>query len=202
MRILICEPERLFAEALAAVLAARGHDVGTVAPVIDLDAAPLTWAADVIVVATTSGDVAAATALALTSAPAADLIVIADVTSTGDEADLLARRARAWVPTATPLSELVAVIEGGPALRPSGRRAPGPSAPSPRWLTGREVETLEALVDGCTTDALASALGISTATARTHVQNLMMKLGAHSRIEAVAIGLREGIVRVERERAS
>lgn len=202
MRILVCEPDRLFAEALAAVLAARGHDVATAVPVIDLDGAAAGWSADVVVVATSADDLAAATAAARASAPHADLVVVADVPSKGDAAVLLASRARACVPTTAPLSELVAVIEGGEPLRRPAGWASSRSAPHERWLTAREIETLEGLVDGCTTETLSALLGVSTATARTHVQNLMMKLGAHSRIEAVAIGLREGIVRVDRERVS
>ena len=57
-------------------------------------------------------------------------------------------------------------------------------------LTPREIEVLEALTDGHSTAKIASLLGISTATVRTHVKRLLTKLGFHSRVEAVSLILR------------
>ena len=57
-------------------------------------------------------------------------------------------------------------------------------------LTPREIEVLEALTDGHSTTKIASLLGISTATVRTHVKSLLSKLGLHSRVEAVSLILR------------
>jgi two-component system nitrate/nitrite response regulator NarL len=39
-------------------------------------------------------------------------------------------------------------------------------------------------------------MGVSYSTARTHVQNLLRKLGVHSRLEAVAFALRHSLVDV------
>jgi DNA-binding NarL/FixJ family response regulator len=57
-------------------------------------------------------------------------------------------------------------------------------------LTPREIEVLEALTDGHSTAKIASLLGISIATVRTHVKSLLTKLGLHSRVEAVSLILR------------
>ncbi len=54
-------------------------------------------------------------------------------------------------------------------------------------LTRREREVLELLVEGCDHEAVAEILVISPQTARTHIQNIIGKLGAHSRLEAVAL---------------
>ena len=54
-------------------------------------------------------------------------------------------------------------------------------------LTSREREVLGLLVAGKSTAALAGELFVAQATARNHVQSIMNKLGAHSRLEAVAI---------------
>lgn len=54
-------------------------------------------------------------------------------------------------------------------------------------LTPREREVLELLVEGCDHEAVAQILVISPQTARTHIQNVIGKLGAHSRLEAVAL---------------
>jgi DNA-binding NarL/FixJ family response regulator len=64
-------------------------------------------------------------------------------------------------------------------------------------LTTRELDVLRLLVAGCSTEAIADDLVLSLHTVRNHVRNLMQKLGAHSRLEAVAIALREGLVAVE-----
>jgi DNA-binding NarL/FixJ family response regulator len=67
----------------------------------------------------------------------------------------------------------------------------GSSASQP--LTRREREVLSMLAQGMDTQAIARALFLSTATVRNHVQNLMRKLGAHTRAEAVARALKDGL---------
>ncbi len=57
-------------------------------------------------------------------------------------------------------------------------------------LTPREIEVLEAITDGHSTAKIASLLGISSATVRSHVKSLLAKLGLHSRVEAVSLILR------------
>jgi DNA-binding NarL/FixJ family response regulator len=64
-------------------------------------------------------------------------------------------------------------------------------------LTARELEVLRLLASGASSAAASGALGISTATLRAHVQNLLRKLGAHSRLEAVAEAARLGLVSLE-----
>ena len=61
-------------------------------------------------------------------------------------------------------------------------------------LTAREQAVLGLLADGMGTAALAAQLGIARNTARAHVQHVISKLGAHSKLEAVAIARRSGLV--------
>jgi DNA-binding NarL/FixJ family response regulator len=61
-------------------------------------------------------------------------------------------------------------------------------------LTAREREVLQLLVAGKSTSALAAELFVAPATARNHIQSVMNKLGAHSRLEAVAIATRENVL--------
>jgi len=70
-------------------------------------------------------------------------------------------------------------VRSHPWVRPSNGAAPR--------LTARELEVVEGLLAGESTKALASRLQVSHATARTHVQSVLMKLGAHTRLEAVAL---------------
>ena len=58
-------------------------------------------------------------------------------------------------------------------------------------LTPRETEVLDLLLDGLTQDEIAARLVISPKTASTHLQRILVKLGAHSRAQAVAIAARE-----------
>jgi DNA-binding NarL/FixJ family response regulator len=62
-------------------------------------------------------------------------------------------------------------------------------------LTRREREVLSLLADGSNKDAIAEALAISPQTARTHVQNILAKLGLHSRLEAAAFARRHPILK-------
>jgi DNA-binding NarL/FixJ family response regulator len=61
-------------------------------------------------------------------------------------------------------------------------------------LTARERETLLLLADGAGTDQISSRLGVARNTARNHVQRVLDKLGARSKLEAVSIARREGLL--------
>jgi len=63
-----------------------------------------------------------------------------------------------------------------------------------RKLTPREHEVLELLAAGASNKMIARRLGISVATAKFHVAALLGKLGAHGRSDAVAIGVRRGLL--------
>ena len=61
-------------------------------------------------------------------------------------------------------------------------------------LTQREIEILRLLSHGRDTQAIADELTISSNTVRTHLQNAFAKLGAHSKLEAVALAGRRGLL--------
>jgi DNA-binding NarL/FixJ family response regulator len=60
-------------------------------------------------------------------------------------------------------------------------------------LTGRELQTLRLLAAGLGPIEISRQLAISANTVRAHVQNVMSKLGVHSRLEAVAVARRAGV---------
>ncbi|MEW6544715.1 MAG: PAS and helix-turn-helix domain-containing protein [Nitrospirota bacterium] len=62
-----------------------------------------------------------------------------------------------------------------------------PPIPSSLPLTEREAEVLRLLASGKGTKAIAEALFVSQATVRNHIQHVLEKLGAHTRLEALAI---------------
>jgi DNA-binding NarL/FixJ family response regulator len=80
-----------------------------------------------------------------------------------------------------------------PAARPRPAIRPAP-VPASDALTPRETEVLRSLADGMSTPEIADELGITRNTLRTHIHNIMGKLGARSKLEAVLTAIREGIV--------
>lgn len=78
---------------------------------------------------------------------------------------------------------------GGMGARGGGR---SPSSGDPGKgpadsLTAREREILRLIAGGLTTSAIADKLCISHTTVRNHIQHILAKLGAHSRLEAVTV---------------
>jgi len=69
-----------------------------------------------------------------------------------------------------------------------------PERPPIEALTARELQVLQALAEGLATPDICETLFISRNTLRTHVQNIMMKLHVHSKLEAVTVGLRNRII--------
>jgi NarL family two-component system response regulator LiaR len=61
-------------------------------------------------------------------------------------------------------------------------------------LTAREVEILQLMAAGRRTDRIARDLGVSPHTLRTHMQNIITKLGVHSKLEALVLAIRHGKV--------
>ena len=61
-------------------------------------------------------------------------------------------------------------------------------------LTEREHEVLGLLAQGMTNAAIAGQLFVSVHTVRNHIANLSAKLGAHSKLEALSIAVREGLL--------
>ena len=100
------------------------------------------------------------------------------------------------------LAAVQAVAAGLVALHPEAldalrQRRPARAASDPAQpLTARELQVLGMLAEGLGNKAIASRLAISSHTAKFHVAAIMGKLGARSRTEAVALGLRRGLVAI------
>src|ERR671917_468490 len=63
-------------------------------------------------------------------------------------------------------------------------------------LTGRELEVLEQIVFGRSNKEIAAALDISEATVKSHVNNILSKLGVTDRTQAATTAIRRGLVRL------
>jgi DNA-binding NarL/FixJ family response regulator len=99
-----------------------------------------------------------------------------------------------------PLDDLVRAIrvvaDGGTYLDPTAAAAliAQRSRNRNRELTHRERDVLRHLAEGKSNEQIGEALSISPQTVRTHVQKAMEKLGATTRVQAVAIALRESFI--------
>jgi NarL family two-component system response regulator YdfI len=67
---------------------------------------------------------------------------------------------------------------------------------SPEHLTLREREVLEMMMEGLSNKEIAVHLNISAHTVKFHISSILGKLGASTRTEAAAIGLRRGLITI------
>jgi DNA-binding NarL/FixJ family response regulator len=61
-------------------------------------------------------------------------------------------------------------------------------------LTARELDVLGLLAEGLSNAAIAGRLFLSVNTVRNHVANVLAKLGVHSKLEALSVAVREGLL--------
>ena len=100
------------------------------------------------------------------------------------------------------------VLSGDAGLSPSIQRRllerlshPEPPQPTstsvepPDGLTAREVEVLALIAEGFSNQEIARALHVSTATVKTHINNLFAKAGLKDRAQAVRYAYAKGLVR-------
>jgi DNA-binding NarL/FixJ family response regulator len=137
------------------------------------------------------------------TSPQTKIIVLTGAESVGDVISGLMLGVRAWLPKTVEVAHLVRVIKGVTAgeawLAPAllGRvltELVAGSSPDPLdGLTTRERQVLQCMVGGLTRAEIAERLHLSVNTVRTHTQKIMVKLGAHSTLESVALALRGGL---------
>ncbi|MFF1453324.1 AAA family ATPase [Streptomyces sp. NPDC058274] len=122
---------------------------------------------------------------------------LAEALLTADRREDAAEQARAAHDTAARLGA-VPLREDVETLIRRGRLAPAPaSAHDTASLTSRENDVLRLLARGRTNRQIGEELFISGKTASVHVSNILAKLGAAGRTEAVAIAYRQGLIEPE-----
>jgi PAS domain S-box-containing protein len=67
--------------------------------------------------------------------------------------------------------------------------------PDAAILTSRQNQVLQLLGEGASTEQIAAMLHVSKETVRNHIRHILRALGAHSRLEAVALSHRQGLLR-------
>ncbi|GGZ89488.1 response regulator [Streptomyces echinoruber] len=74
-------------------------------------------------------------------------------------------------------------------------RPPAAPDPAPDGLTARETEVLVLIAEGLSNQQIARRLHVSTATVKTHINNLFAKTGLKDRAQAVRYAYGKGLVR-------
>lgn len=89
-----------------------------------------------------------------------------------------------------------AINQGQTLLAPAvaARLVVGVSTGNPESLTARELEVLTLMGQGRSNNEIAVTLGIAPRTTKVHVQNILGKLGATNRTEAVSIAVRHNLI--------
>lgn len=194
IRIAVIADKAARAEALAAVLA-------------DDDRLDVVLAASAASDTLTRGELPDVTiALAISASQlrnaGSPLVVISNESA---PASMLGENTHAWLPLSSSASEIAAAIFAAACglfvvssqqLRrspPLYEREDDQDAPF-ETLTARELQVLRMLADGLGNKEIAAQLRVSNHTAKFHVAQILAKLGAVSRTEAVTIGIRRGWV--------
>lgn len=92
-----------------------------------------------------------------------------------------------------PSADIVLFARGGDTSANTRQRTSGEAAVG-TVLSNREREILALLADGLVNKQIAARLGISTNTVKTHLELLFDKLGVTTRAEAVATGVKRGLL--------
>jgi DNA-binding NarL/FixJ family response regulator len=66
-------------------------------------------------------------------------------------------------------------------------------------LSAREIEILEQLARGRSNEAISEIFVLSPNTVRTHIQNIIKKMGVHSKLEATTLALQLGIISMPKD---
>jgi two-component system, NarL family, nitrate/nitrite response regulator NarL len=205
--IVIGDDHAIFLDALSTVLAAQGWSVTNATTVADTIHAVGERQPDVCLIDRFFGEVDGICALPELTAAAPGTKVV--ILSADGDGDAIMRAMRAGASGYVHKTRGVAVLKRTVERVLRGEvviEVPAPASIEPRlarqqdaqrlagYLTGRERQCLQLLVEGQDTAAMVGRLGVSSATVRTHVQALLTKLGVHSRLEAAALAVQHGLL--------
>jgi len=212
--VLVVDEERIFADVVAAQLEAE-EDIEVVAAVDPGTHGEFLRAgrhADVVLLDADLADDAAITLCRELTQLGSRVVMLSDTSSAERIVACLRAGASGWVRKDESFEHLLTVVRGimrGEAWLPPAetgavlrllmqtQRQQQEDDTLLAALTPREREVLACLADGDGRRDVAERLYLSANTVRTHLQNLMAKLGVHSTLEAVALTRRAGLERGE-----
>ncbi len=197
MRVLVCDDHPIVLLSMTMLIEASGHEVvattddpSEVAGLVDSQA-PDVCLLDLLF----HGDPTASLQAVQRVAPLTEVIVVTGTMDGAQRAAALEAGASAVASKGLPSDDLIALIEGRADATSSPRRG-APANADPWGLTAREYEVLSCLIDGDCTSRIATRLTMRNTTVRSHVQNLLLKMGVHTRAAAVARAIGEGVITI------
>jgi DNA-binding NarL/FixJ family response regulator len=134
-----------------------------------------------------------------TEFPEARIVILTTFEGDVEIQRALAAGARGYLLKSMPPKELVGVIRqvhAGKKHIPPDIATQLAEHISDEALTGREIEVLQQVAVGNRNRDIAERLFISEETVKVHIKHIMDKLGANDRTQAVAIGIRRGIIQL------
>ena len=207
-RLLLVDDHDMFAESLRLALSAEADldVVGTAATLAEARRLVVSAEPDVVLLDHRLPDGLGVDSISELKAlrPGAKIVVLTAVA----EDSMLVRATEAgcagFILKTSPLDELVAAVRTAAAgeimvssdlLSRLLNRLHHQHERAPHELTSREREILELIAEGLTNGAIAKRLFISVNTVRNHVQSVLSKLEAHSKLEALSVAIREGLIK-------
>lgn len=207
IRVLVVDDHRLVADAIERLIGQEDDmvvlgTVGEVAGLRDITEAPDVVLMDYVL---TDGTGAEATRIVKARWPRVRVVMLTSADADETVLETVQAGADGYLTKDRAIREVVSAIRavhgGAILLAPSvitaiaRRVADGPvRAPLLAALTARELEVLRLLAQGRSSQKIAAGLRLSPDTVRTHIQAIRRKLGAHTRLEAVAIGLERQLI--------
>ena len=203
MRIVLGDGHRLFIDALAEALTQDGVTVAALATSPqEVLAAVARHRPDICLMATRFHTYGNFDVLGLIRGryPQVKVVLLADSADPAAASDMISSGAAGLIRKEQHLTEIIRTLSdvraGERAFetdlpQPGPRDFRSPAASDSEWLlqllTLREQEVLMLIMEGQSTKQIARSLAISLSTARTHIQSVLVKLGAHSRLEATSM---------------
>ncbi|MCA1831357.1 MAG: response regulator [Actinomycetota bacterium] len=207
IKVLVVDDHQMFAEGLIKALSDEDDVivVGSAGSVAGARAAANTHTPDVILMdyELSDGDGAQATQFIKEELPNTKVVMLTSFTDESVLVSAIEAGCSGFVTKHKAVEEVAAAVraayEGEALISPSmlARLLPKLRRSSRGLgsdLTPRELEVLKLLAEGLANTAIAERLVISLHTVRNHVQSIIMKLQAHSKLEAVTIAVREGVI--------
>jgi two-component system nitrate/nitrite response regulator NarL len=195
MRLVLCDDNRIFCEALAVALEARGHRAMAIATTADESVAAVgRYQPDACLLDLRfhSGGAGLGAARMIRDRYPETAVLV--VSGRPDKATFLAAKkigVAGVFGKHQELDRIAAALDVIAASRSAAAGPPEPEAPPDddllAGLTPRETEVLRRITAGQGTRKMAAEMNVTTETLRTYVKNVLAKLGAHSRLEAAAL---------------
>jgi two-component system, NarL family, nitrate/nitrite response regulator NarL len=203
MRLVLCDDNRILCEALAAVLQARGHLILAIttcaAAGIEAVAAHQPDAC-LLDLRLPDGSGLDAARVMRRDQPDTKIVVLSCVSDPAALSEAKKIGVAGFLHKDQNADSIAAALDviarGGQAFdrrlvrQINGRTVEQPHEDPLRALTPRETEVLRRIVAGQSTKQMASEMDVATSTLRSYIKSILVKLGAHSRLQAAAIASR------------